>query len=152
MAKLYRMLSFYYAFIFGLPFYLTGFEYLMKLFQGDNTGHLFGVTLASSGLAFIAEGFKQRPVVNPTLSFELRLFITNPGFSVKYKYDEILFRFSIVCLLICLLIWYYTCSLSLSTWTNPDLSQEEFEILRERSMFFGWVNYLTGMLIAVLKA
>lgn len=148
MAKLYRLLSFYYVFIFGLPFYLSGFEYLMTLFQGENSGHLFGVTLASSGLAFIAEGFKQRPVNEHAL----KPFVVTPGFSVNYKYDEVIFRFSIFCLLICLLLWYYTCSLSIATWASLDLPKKELKIIRERSMFFGWVNYLTGMLIAILKA
>lgn len=148
MAKIHRLLSFYYAFIFGLPFYLTGFEYLMTQFQGEIIGHLFGVTLASSGLALIAEGFKQRSVNEHVLL----PFVATPGFSVSYKYDEIIFRFSVFCLLICLLVWYYTCSLSMAIWTSLDLPEKELEIIKERSMLLGWVNYLTGTLIAILKA
>ena len=152
MAKLYRLLSFYYVFIFGLPFYLIGFEYLMRVLQGVQSD-LIGVTLASSGLALLAEGLKTKPVSVYTVPSKLSFFIFSPTrFIVRYKYDEILFRISVFCLLICLLIWYYTCGLSLSALTNTDLSIEEMEIIKQQTLLLGGVNYLMGMVITVLKA
>lgn len=134
----------------GFPVYLIVFEILLRQVSKVDISSFLGPTLASSGLGFLIESLKPKKVVIPE-SIKDKLESLPDDFTIRYKGDEKLIYKSIGFLLICVLIWFYTCALSIQPSTKELANKTGGLSLLSMAFVLGCLNYVIGIVFSTLK-
>ena len=132
------------------PIYLIVFELLLREFSKVDISSFLGPTLAASGLGFMIEVLKPKKVEIPeNLKATLEKL---PDVTYRNKSDERLVFASYGFVLICVLIWFYTCAISIKdVSTGANIASETNSIFLSLAFLLGCVNYLIGVIFSSLK-
>jgi len=131
------------------PIYLIAFEALVRQFSKVDISSFLGPTLAASGLGFLIESIKPKKVVVPE-EIKEKLVGLPDNFTIRYKGDEKLIHFSYASLLICIMIWFYTCTLSIKPLTEESVNVYGLS-LASMAFILGCSNYIIGIIFSTLK-
>lgn len=124
---------------YGFPIYLICFELLFRSISTIDTSSFIGPALASSGLSLFISVLKPKEV-----RLESNIQPLPEGVQVYYQKDQKLILASIICLLIGLMMWYWTCIFSLTKanhtlWIFPT------------HLVMGFGVYLIGIILSSIK-
>ncbi len=137
----------------GFPIYLIIFELLLREFSEVDISSFLGPTLAASGLGFMIEVLKPKKVEIPE-DFKEKLAGLPDNISIRNKDDEKLIFASYGFVLICVLIWFCTCALSIKSPSPEDIEgakQARNISFISFAFLLGCLNYVIGVVFSTLK-
>jgi len=137
----------------GFPIYLIFFELLLREFSEVDISSFLGPTLAASGLGFMIEVLKPKKVEIPE-EFKEILDGLPDNISIRNKDDEKLIFASYGFVLICVLIWFYSCALSIKPppIENVEIAKQAKNIsFISFAFLLGCFNYVIGVIFSTLK-
>lgn len=136
----------------GFPIYLIVFEILLREFSKVDISSFLGPTLAASGLGFMIEVLKPKKI---ELTDDLKSSLANlpDNLTFRSKKDEKLVFASYGFVLICVLIWFYSCALSIKVPTSEEeiITQTESISFVSFAFILGCINYVIGVIFSSLK-